>query len=141
MKRWIVAAIACGCAALAAGGATVAGAHSSAARDTTTLRLVVAQYSDKTQGYWQSLIKSFEAQHPDVKVDLQVIDWNNITQQVNTMVQTRQYPDILNLNTYAGFAQNSLLYKASDVVSPAVMSDFVHTFAANSMYKGTQYGL
>jgi len=141
MKRSIVAALACGCAALTAAGATVASARSGPARDTTHLRLVVAQYSDKTQGYWEGLIKSFEAKHADVQVDLQVIDWNDITQQVNTMVQTRQYPDILNLNTYAGFAQNGLLYKAGDVVSPTVLKDFVPTFAKNSLYKGTQYGL
>ena len=107
----------------------------------TTIKLVAAQYSDKTQGYWQNLIKAFEAKNPDIKVDLQVIDWNNITQQVNTMVQTRQLPDILNLNTYAGFAKDGLLYKASDVMSASTMSDFVPTFAKNSMYNGSQYGL
>jgi len=140
MKRWLVGAVACSCAALAA-GAAVSSAHTGAARDTTKLRLVVAQYSDKTKGYWEGLIKSFQAKNPDVEVDLQVIDWNSITQQVNTMVQTRQYPDILNLNTYAGFAQNGLLYPAKDVVSSSVVSDFVPTFAKNSVYKGTQYGL
>ena len=39
-----------------------------------------------------------------------MIDWNHITQQVNTMVQTRQLPDVLNLNTFAGFAGNGLLF-------------------------------
>src|SRR3954452_4661939 len=131
-------------AALALTLATVV-STSTAQRDTanagTTIKLVAAQYSDKTKGYWENLIKAFEAKNPDVKVDLQVIDWNNITQQVNTMVQTRQLPDILNLNTYAGFAKDGLLYKAGDVMSASTVSDFVPTFAKNSMYKGSQYGL
>jgi multiple sugar transport system substrate-binding protein len=116
-------------------------AQRGAARDTTTIKLVAAQYSDKTKGYWENLIKAFEAKNPNVKVDLQVIDWNNITQQVNTMVQTRQLPDILNLNTYAGFAKDGLLYKASDVMAPSTVADFVPTFAKNSKYNGTQYGM
>jgi multiple sugar transport system substrate-binding protein len=109
--------------------------------DASRIKLVVASYSDKTQPYWQDLIASFRQEHPGVQVDLQVIDWNHITQQVNTMVQTRQLPDILNLNTFAGFASNGLLHPAKDVVSPEVLDGFVPTFADNSQYEGTQYGL
>jgi multiple sugar transport system substrate-binding protein len=105
------------------------------------IKLVVASYSDKTQPYWQELISGFERQHAGAKVDLQVIDWNHITQQVNTVVQTRQLPDILNLNTFAGFAGNNLLHPAKDVVSPEVLDGFVGTFADSSEYDGTQYGL
>jgi multiple sugar transport system substrate-binding protein len=130
------AAVAVGLASTSASTAQRDSAHA-----TTTIKLVAAQYSDKTQGYWQNLIKAFEAKNPNIKVDLQVIDWNNITQQVNTMVQTRQTPDILNLNTYAGFAKDGLLYKASEVMSPATVADFVPTFSNNSKYNGAQYGL
>src|SRR4051812_25193066 len=144
MHRRIGTAAVATTAALAvtlAAAVTTSTAQRGSASDETTIKLVAAQYSDQTQGYWQKLIEAFEAKNPDVKVDLQVIDWNNITQQVNTMVQTRQLPDILNLNTYAGFAKDGLLYKAGDVMSSSTVSDFVPTFAKNSMYEGSQYGL
>src|SRR3954447_6801278 len=144
MHRRIGTAAVATTAALAftlAAAVTTSTAQRETAGGGTTIKLVAAQYSDKTKGYWDTLIKAFEAKNPNVKVDLNVIDWNNITQQVNTMVQTRQLPDILNLNTYAGFAKDGLLYKASDVMSPSTASDFVPTFAKNSMYKGSQYGL
>jgi multiple sugar transport system substrate-binding protein len=144
MRRRIGMAAVAASAALAvtlAAATATSSAQRGTAQGGTTIKLVAAQYSDKTQGYWQNLIKAFEAKNPGIKVDLQVIDWNNITQQVNTMVQTRQTPDILNLNTYAGFAKDGLLYKASEIMSPSTVSDFVPTFAKNSMYKGSQYGL
>src|SRR5690348_1132887 len=118
MRRRFGTAAVLGAAALTLGlvAAASSPAQRSSARGGTTIKLVAAQYSDKTPGYWKNLIKAFEAKNSGITVDLQIIDWNNITQQVNTMVQTRQQPDILNLNTYAGFAKDGLLYKASDVM-------------------------
>ncbi len=50
-----------------------------------------------------------------MKVDLQVIDWNSIDQQVSTMIQNNQPPDILNLNAFASYAKDGLLYTADEV--------------------------
>jgi multiple sugar transport system substrate-binding protein len=129
-------------AALAVVAVALAVPALSAARTSgTTITFVAAQYSDNTQGYWQALIKKFEAANPGIKVNLQVINWNDITQKVNTLVATHQQPDILNLNTFSGFARQGLLYPTSQVVSPAVQSSFIGTFAKNSLYSGQQYGL
>src|SRR6266496_1685743 len=84
------------------------------------IKLVAASYSDKTQGYWQDLIKRFQQQNPGTTVELQVIDWNNIHQQVNTMIQTRQMPDVLNIDDWVAYANQGLLYPARDVLDPQV---------------------
>ncbi|TDE56074.1 extracellular solute-binding protein [Nonomuraea mesophila] len=106
-----------------------------------SIKLVVAQYTEGTRPYWDKLIASFEAEHPGKNVDLQVIDWGNLQSQVNTMVQTKQFPDVLNINVFADYAEAGLLYRAEEVVSKEVLSDFLPSFAENASFDGVQYGL
>ncbi|WP_166345341.1 extracellular solute-binding protein [Phytoactinopolyspora limicola] len=112
---------------------------SSSTGDGQSIRLVVAQYTEGTQPYWENLIDAFEDEHPGHTVDLQVIDWGNLRSQVNTMVQTQQLPDILNINLFADYADAGLLYRADEVMSEERLADFVPSFAENASYDGTQY--
>jgi multiple sugar transport system substrate-binding protein len=105
------------------------------------IKLVAASYSENTQGFWQDLIQRFKQQNAGIDVELQVIDWNNIHQQVNTMVQTRQLPDILNIDDWVAYANQQLLYPAKDVLDPQVQSDFLASFTKNGELNGTQYGI
>ena len=106
-----------------------------------SIKLVAASYSEKTQGFWDDLIKRFEQQNSGIDVQLQVIDWNNIHQQVNTMVQTRQLPDVLNIDDWVAYANQGLLYPAQDVLDPQVQSDFLQSFTQNGQLNGTQFGI
>src|SRR5919204_5598821 len=115
------------------GGGNAAGGGTTASK----IKMVAASYSDKTQGYWQDLIKRFQQQNPGTTVELQVIDWNNIHQQVNTMIQTRQPPDILNIDDWVAYANQQLLYPAKDVLDPQVQSDFLASFTKNGELNGT----
>ncbi|GAA0934726.1 extracellular solute-binding protein [Nonomuraea longicatena] len=117
------------------------GGGSGGGGDSQSIKLVVAQYTEGTRPYWDKLISAFEAKHPGRNVDLQVIDWGNLQSQVNTMVQTRQLPDVLNINVFADYAEAGLLYRADEVVSKQVLSDFLPSFAENASYDGVQYGL
>ncbi|HEV8166280.1 MAG TPA: extracellular solute-binding protein, partial [Actinomycetota bacterium] len=92
------------------------------------IKLVAASYSENTQGFWKDLIQRFKQQNAGIDVELQVIDWNNIHQQVNTMVQTRQLPDVLNIDDWVAYANQQLLYPAKDVLDPQVQSDFLASF-------------
>jgi multiple sugar transport system substrate-binding protein len=105
------------------------------------IKLVAASYSEKTQGFWEELISRFEQQNAGTDVELQVIDWNNIHQQVNTMVQTRQLPDVLNIDDWVAYANQGLLYPAQDVLDPQVQSDFLESFTKNGELNGTQHGI
>jgi len=105
------------------------------------ITFVAAEYSTKTKPYWEALIKEFEAANEGLKVNLQVINWDDIDSHVTTLVQNNKQPDILNLNKFADFAADDLLYKADEVVSPEVIQDFIPSFAENSKLDGTQYGL
>ena len=54
------------------------------------ITVVIAEYSkDHTKPFWQGLAEQYTKQ-TGVKVDLRVIDWNSIDQQVSTMIQNNQ---------------------------------------------------
>ena len=78
-----------------------------------TIKVVIAEYSkDHTRPFWQALADQYSKQS-GVKVDLQVVDWNSIDQQVSTMIQNNQPPDVLNLNAFASYAKDGLLTPAT----------------------------
>jgi multiple sugar transport system substrate-binding protein len=106
-----------------------------------TLNLLVPSYSDATKGLWQDIIKGFEKDNPGYKVNLEVESWDDINNVVRTKVQANKAPDVLNIDAFAGFAGDNLLYKASDVVSSSVLDDFQDSFKQNASINGTQYGL
>ena len=107
----------------------------------STLNLLVPAYSDNTKALWQGIIKDFEAQNSDIDVKLDVQSWDNINDVVRTKVQSNDAPDILNIDAFAGFAADDLLYPASDVVSEKTLSDFQESFVENASIDGKQYGL
>ncbi|MFD1714617.1 extracellular solute-binding protein [Amnibacterium flavum] len=98
-------------------------------------------YTDTTLDYWQNLAAAFAEENPGYTVDVQVIDWNNFDQQIATMIQTQQYPDVLNQNKYSGWASDGLLLDAGTLVSDEVNDDFIPAFKEAGTFEGTQYGL
>jgi multiple sugar transport system substrate-binding protein len=110
-------------------------------RPAETITFVAPDYSDKTQGYWKSVIRRFERAHPGIAVDLQMVHWTDINQKVGTLVLTGHVPDVLNLDSYANFAGDGSLLPASEVLSEKTRADFVPVFARNGQVRGVQYGI
>jgi len=105
-----------------------------------TIKVVIAEYSkDHTRPFWQALADQYTKQS-GIKVDLQVVDWNSIDQQVSTMIQNNQPPDVLNLNAFASYAKDGLLYSGDEVLSPKTREDFLPPFARGGEYRGVLYG-
>jgi len=109
-------------------------------KDAASIKVVIAEYSkDHTGPFWRGLAEQY-TKSTGTKVDLQIVDWNTIDQQVSTMIQNNQPPDVLNLNAFASYAKDGLLYPAADVLSPKTREDFLESFARGGEYKGTLYG-
>jgi multiple sugar transport system substrate-binding protein len=107
---------------------------------TKSITVVIAEYSkDHTRPFWQALAEQYTRQ-TTVKVDLRIIDWNSIDQQVSTMIQNNQPPDVLNLNSFSSYAKDGLLYSADEVLSPQTKDDFIETFARGGEYRGRLHG-
>jgi multiple sugar transport system substrate-binding protein len=127
-------------AACSSGGSS---GGSSGTGSTTTLKLVVADYgtgpSNASAKYWDGIVAAFEKVHPDIKVNVTSIAWTNFDQQVQTMIQNKQYPDITEGDYFSNYAQDGLLYSASDVLSNP--GNLLPAFKAQGTYNGTQYGM
>jgi multiple sugar transport system substrate-binding protein len=105
-----------------------------------SIKVVIAEYSkDHTRPFWQALSQQYTEQ-TGTKVDLQVIDWNSIDQQVSTMIQNNQPPDILNLNSFSSYARDGLLYSADEALSAKTRDDFLAPFARGGTYRDKLYG-
>ncbi len=117
------------------------GGSSSSSSGATTLNLMVASYSDGTKGEWQQIIKDFEAKNKDITVNLDVQSWTAINDVIKTKIQAGKQPDILNIDAFAGFASDKLLYPAKDIVSSSTLADFQPSFVKNASIDGTQWGL
>jgi multiple sugar transport system substrate-binding protein len=111
------------------------------AKGGTTIKLVAAEYSkDNTAAFWNQFATAYKAKTGNT-LDVQVVSWNDIDQQSSTMVQNNSAPDILNLNVYASYAKDGLLYSADEVLSPSVKSDLLPNFVKSGTYQGKMYGM
>ncbi len=116
---------------------------SSAKGGPVTLKLVAADYgtgaSNASQKYWQGIADDFHKANPDITVTVQTINWNDFDNQVQTMIQNKQYPDITEGDYFSTYAQEGLLYSADQVLSNP--GDLLSAFKEQGSYQGVQYGM
>jgi multiple sugar transport system substrate-binding protein len=143
--RWIArlagaTALALGLAACS-GGTGAGDADDSGGGDSAKeIKVVIAEYSkDHTATFWNAFKTAYEKK-AGVKLNLQIISWNDIDQQASTMVQNGNPPDILNLNAYASYAKDNLLYNSDEVLTDSVKSDLIDAFVKSGTYNGKMYG-
>ena len=135
-----IAGLALGACGGGTGAGTSAGASGGSGQGATTIKLVAAEYSkDHTKAFWDAFAKTYKEKTGNT-LEVQVVSWDNIDQQSSTMIQNNQAPDILNLNAYASYAKDGLLYNSDEVLPAAVKSDILDTFVKYGTYQGKMYG-
>jgi multiple sugar transport system substrate-binding protein len=121
------------------------GSGSSGSSGGTTLSFFGADYgtgpANSTQKYWVAIAAAFHKANPSITVNVQTIDWTDYPTKVQTLIQNKQYPDILEGDAAPQFAQSHLLYPDSGVLSPAVLKNLIPTFLKDGQYQGTDYGI
>lgn len=150
MKARGIAAVAIGVAALAAAGCSSSGSSSAAGNGSTssgpmTLTFFGADYgtgpSDTTTAYWNAIASAFHQAHPSITVNVQTVDWTDFPTKSATLIQNKQYPDIMEGNPAPPYAQSGLIYPASDVLSQSVLTNLIPKFLKDGQYQGTDYGI
>jgi multiple sugar transport system substrate-binding protein len=122
-------------------GAGTAGGSGGGAAPVTKIKLVAAEYSkDNTVAFWNKFAAAYKAK-TGIDLDVQVVSWDDIDQQSSTMIQNNAAPDILNLNAYASYAKDGLLYSSDEVLSDSVKSDLLPNFVQSGTYQGKMYGM
>ncbi|HEX3921314.1 MAG TPA: extracellular solute-binding protein [Streptosporangiaceae bacterium] len=146
MNRRLVASLAIGAAALfAAAGCGSSGSSGGSGNGSTTLNFFGADYgtgpANTTTKYWDAIATAFHKANPSITVNVQTVNWTDFPNKVQTLVQNKQFPDILEGDTAPQFAQSHLLYKTSQVLSPTVLSNILPKFLKDTDYQGTAYGI
>ena len=139
-----LAVLAAGAAALAVAATGSATAKTaSKASGSVTLKLAVADYgtgpSNASSKYWAGIVNAFEKQNPSIKVAVTTISWTHFDSEIQTMVQNKNYPDITEGDYFTAYAQQHLLYSASQVLSNS--KNLLPVFASQGSYQGKQYGM
>ena len=108
-------------------------AEAPATSENVEINFLGAQYSDKTEAYIQSVIDKFEAEYPNVKVNLEIVGWDTIGTRISSMVGSKQAPDLYNGGSAAEYVADDLVYEVEDVISPELRADFFETFWNNNL--------
>ena len=150
MKARLIAAAVTGTAALIAlggcsSGSSSSGSGTSSGAGSVTLQFYGADYgtgpADSTTKYWDAVAAAFHAANPSITVDVQTVDWTDFPTKVATLIQNKQYPDILEGNPAPPYAQSGLIYPVSDVLSQATISNLIPKFLKDGQYQGQDYGI
>ena len=107
----------------------------------TSLNVIISQYGNYTQEWWNQFEKDFEAANDTVDLNIEIVSWNDIYSVVSTRIQSKQQPDILNISGFADYVADDLLMKAEDYTSPDVKSKIIPSFWESNAIDGTVWAL
>jgi multiple sugar transport system substrate-binding protein len=152
MKSRLMAAAAIGAAALigvaacsSSSSSSTSGSGAGSSGSPVTLTFFGADYgtgpSNSTTLYWKALAAAFHAQHPNVTVNVQTVNWTDFPTKSAALIQNKQFPDIMEGNPAPPYAQSGLIYPVSDVLSPSTISNLIPKFLKDGQYQGTDYGI
>lgn len=118
-------------------------ASTPAAGEKKKISLVAAQYSDATVPYWQLVEKDFEAAHPEYDLEVQVIYWDTLHQQIATMAGGGTVPDLINIatNWLPEYVESGLAAPMDDVLTGAFKDKFIPALLDYATINGHAYGL
>lgn len=118
-------------------------AWSGAAFAETTVDFTVAEYSSKTGPYFEEVAAAFEAENPDIKINIEVVPWDTLLQRLTTDIAGGAAPDISIIGTrwLLDFAEQGIAEPVDDYLTPEFKDTFIDTFMAPSVIDGQIMGL
>ena len=120
----------------------------SANAEDITLDVIIAQYGPNTQEWFlgsgmdgSNFVKKFEEANPGIKLNLEVVSWNDLYTVVSTRISNNNAPDILNIDVFADYANEGLLLPVSDYCPEDLYKDFFPAFIAESVIGDTVWAV
>ena len=111
--------------------------------DDITLDVIIAQYGPNTNNWFlgdgmdgSSFVKKFEEANPGVKLNLEVVSWNDLDTVVSTRISNNNAPDILNNDNFAEYQAEGLLLPVTDYCPETLFADYFPSFIEQSVVDG-----
>ena len=119
-----------------------------AAEDEITLDVIIAQYGPNTNDWFlgtgmdgTNFKDKFEAENPGIKLNLEVVSWNDLYTVVDTRITNNNAPDILNIDVFANYANDGLLLPVSEYCPDELFADFFPSFIEQSIIDDTVWAV
>ena len=120
-----------------------------AAAEDITLDVIICQYGPNTNDWFlgtgmngTSFVEKFEAENPGVKLNLEVISWNDVHTVVSTRISNNNAPDILNIDSFTEYVTpDQLLLPVKDYCPEELYNDFFPSFFAVSVIDDTVWAV
>ncbi|MCE5344475.1 MAG: extracellular solute-binding protein [Eubacteriales bacterium] len=119
-----------------------------AAEGDITLDVIICQYGNNTNNWFtgtgingKNYVQLFEEANPGIKLNLEVVSWNDVYTVVSTRISNGNPPDILNIDTFADYATEGLLLPVKDYCPDALYNDFFPSFIAQSVIDDTVWAV
>ncbi|MBQ6373621.1 MAG: extracellular solute-binding protein [Clostridia bacterium] len=113
-----------------------------------TLDVIICQYGPNTNDWFlgtgmngTNFVDKFEAENPGIKLNLQVVSWNDVYTEVSTRISNNNAPDILNIDVFANYATEGLLLPVKDYCPEELFNDFFPSFIAQSVIDDTVWAV
>lgn len=108
-----------------------------------TLDVIICQYGPNTNDWFtgtgmdgSNFVTKFEEANPSIKLNLEVVSWNDVYTVVSTRISNNNAPDILNIDTFADYANEGLLLPVADYCPEELYNDFFPSFIEQSVIDG-----
>jgi multiple sugar transport system substrate-binding protein len=100
--------------------------------------------SDFTEPYWQGVIQDFEAQNPDIKVNLQIFSWDEGRQKIADLIAQGKPPTLARVATrwIPEYVASGWLEPVDEYMNPEFRAQFIPLLInEGSQYEGRTFGL
>lgn len=109
----------------------------------THLKFLAMEYDTNTRPFMDKIKQQFEAANPDIKLDVEVVDWNLGKDKLATLVAANNAPDLANVATLwvPEYVQLDVLEPLDSYLSSDMRDRFLPITLHGAEYQGKLYGL
>lgn len=108
-----------------------------------TVRVVFPYYSSETAPFFEAVVEGFEAEYPDIDIELTEVNWDTLLQKLTTDIAGGQAPDVAVIGTrwLTDFVNQGVAEPLEPHLSDDIFDRFIPAFLGPSELEGATYGL
>jgi multiple sugar transport system substrate-binding protein len=108
-----------------------------------TVRVTVAEYSSKTGPYFEQMATAFEAENPDIDIQIEVVPWDVLLQKLTTDISGNANADVAIIGTrwLVDFVEQDIAEPLDQYMDDEFKGRFIGTFLSPSVMNDQTYGL